>query len=135
VDEAFFAEDRENRAMARRGTGRDGIHGVRGPTEPATGGNPAGRRMGARPTAARRGRATTQHRPGRRDKEDTMRELWNNFIKDESGQGLVEYVLIIALIAVGLILVMVFFRNAIGNIFINIAQTLDDAPGNAMDPN
>jgi pilus assembly protein Flp/PilA len=74
-------------------------------------------------------------RPGRRDKEDTMRELWNNFIKDESGQGLVEYVLIIALIAVGLVLVMVFFRNAIGNIFINISETLDDAPGNAMDPN
>jgi pilus assembly protein Flp/PilA len=68
-------------------------------------------------------------------KEGNMRQLWNKFLADESGQGLVEYVLIIALVAIGLILVMVFFRNAIGNIFVNISESLDNAPGEALDPN
>jgi pilus assembly protein Flp/PilA len=67
-------------------------------------------------------------RPGFRDKEETMRELWNNFVKDESGQGLVEYVLIIALVAIGLITIMVIFRDSIGRIFRTIADTLDEAP-------
>jgi pilus assembly protein Flp/PilA len=58
-----------------------------------------------------------------------MRELWNNFVKDESGQGLVEYVLIIALVAIGLIAVMLVFRNQIGGIFDNISGTLNNAPG------
>jgi pilus assembly protein Flp/PilA len=42
-----------------------------------------------------------------------MRELWNNFVADESGQGLTEYVLIIGLIAIAAILVMGFFGDAI----------------------
>jgi pilus assembly protein Flp/PilA len=67
-------------------------------------------------------------RPGHRDKEETMRELWNNFVKDESGQGLVEYVLIIALVAIGLIAIMIVFRNSIGDIFRTISDTLNDAP-------
>jgi pilus assembly protein Flp/PilA len=58
-----------------------------------------------------------------------MRELWNNFVKDESGQGLVEYVLIIALVAIGLIAIMIVFRDSIGGIFRTISTTLDNAPG------
>jgi pilus assembly protein Flp/PilA len=58
-----------------------------------------------------------------------MRELWNNFVADESGQGLVEYVLIIALVAIGLIAIMVLFRNSIGGIFKTISGALDKAPG------
>jgi pilus assembly protein Flp/PilA len=58
-----------------------------------------------------------------------MRELWNNFVADESGQGLVEYVLIIALVAIGLIAIMVIFRNSIGGIFKTISTELDNAPG------
>jgi pilus assembly protein Flp/PilA len=58
-----------------------------------------------------------------------MRELWNNFVKDESGQGLVEYVLIIALVAIGLIAVMIVFRGAIGDIFNTITLRLRTAPG------
>jgi pilus assembly protein Flp/PilA len=58
-----------------------------------------------------------------------MRELWNNFVQDESGQGLVEYVLIIALVAIGLIAIMIVFRNSIGGIFENISGRLDGAPG------
>jgi pilus assembly protein Flp/PilA len=57
-----------------------------------------------------------------------MRELWNNFVQDESGQGLVEYVLIIALVAVGLIAVMIVFRDAIGGVFDNITGRLEDSP-------
>lgn len=57
-----------------------------------------------------------------------MKDLWNSFMADESGQGLVEYVLIIALVAIGLIAVMVIFRDSIGRIFDRIAGTLDASP-------
>lgn len=58
-----------------------------------------------------------------------MSEMWQKFWSDESGQGLVEYVLIIALVAVGLIAIMVLFRNSIGNTFKNVKEKLDAAPG------
>jgi pilus assembly protein Flp/PilA len=61
-----------------------------------------------------------------------MRELWNKFVADEAGQGLVEYVLIIALVAIGLITVMVIFRNSIGGIFRTISGELDNAPGDKL---
>ena len=57
-----------------------------------------------------------------------MSQLWENFLSDDSGQGLVEYVLIIALVAIGLIAIITVFRNAIGRIFKVIADTLDTAP-------
>ncbi len=51
--------------------------------------------------------------------------LWG----DESGQGLTEYALIIALVAVGLILVLTAFRNAIGRVFDQGITELNKAPG------
>jgi pilus assembly protein Flp/PilA len=60
-----------------------------------------------------------------------MKDLWTRFVEDESGQGLVEYVLIIALVAIGLVAIMLVFRNSIGNIFKTSANTLNSAPGNA----
>lgn len=57
-----------------------------------------------------------------------MKALLNRLWSDESGQGLVEYVLIIALVAIGLTLVLLVFRNAIGNIFDVISSTLETAP-------
>lgn len=63
-----------------------------------------------------------------------MKELWNNFVQDESGQGLVEYVLIIALVAIGLIAVMLVFRNSIGGIFDTISNELDNAPAEEYTP-
>ena len=57
-----------------------------------------------------------------------MSEMAGQFWRDESGQGLVEYVLIIALIAIGLIAIMVFFRNAIGTVFARASNTLNNAP-------
>src|SRR5687768_12705328 len=58
----------------------------------------------------------------------TMRALLNSFITDESGQGLVEYALIIALVAIGLIAILVLFRNAIGNVFNESKNRLNNAP-------
>jgi len=51
-------------------------------------------------------------------------------LADESGQGLVEYALIIALVAVGLIAILLVLRNAIGNVFNNAATQLNNAPTN-----
>jgi len=63
-----------------------------------------------------------------------MKDLWINLWNDESGQGLVEYVLIIALVAIGLILVMLAFRNSIGNVFNAIRGELDTAPASQLQP-
>ena len=46
------------------------------------------------------------------------------FFRDEEGQGLVEYALIIAVIAIAVILAMVFLRGQIENIFSNIGNNL-----------
>jgi len=46
------------------------------------------------------------------------------FIREEEGQGLVEYALIIAVIAIAVILAMVFLRGQIENIFSNIGNNL-----------
>ena len=46
------------------------------------------------------------------------------FVRDEEGQGLVEYALIIAVIAIAVIVAMVFLRGQIENIFSNIVNNL-----------
>ena len=61
-----------------------------------------------------------------------MSQLWGNFLSDDSGQGLVEYVLIIALVAIGLIAIITVFRNAIGRIFKVISDTLNSAPASGF---
>lgn len=60
-----------------------------------------------------------------------MRSLWQALWSDESGQGLVEYALIIALVAVGLIAILIVLRNSIGDVFNNAAATLNNAPTSA----
>ena len=57
-----------------------------------------------------------------------MEQLWQAFWRDDSGQGLVEYALIIALVAVGLIAILLVLRNSIGNVFNNAATQLNNAP-------
>ena len=49
-----------------------------------------------------------------------LRDWWS----DEVGQGLVEYALIIAVIAIAVIVAMVFLRGQIQNIFSNIGNNL-----------
>ena len=46
------------------------------------------------------------------------------FLRDDEGQGLVEYALIIAVIAIAVIVAMVFLRGQIQNIFSNIGNNL-----------
>lgn len=57
-----------------------------------------------------------------------MKKLWQAFWSDDSGQGLVEYALIIALVAVGLVAILLVLRNSIGNVFNNAATQLNNAP-------
>jgi pilus assembly protein Flp/PilA len=46
------------------------------------------------------------------------------FMCEDEGQGLVEYALIIAVIAIAVIVAMVFLRDQISNIFSNIGNNL-----------
>ncbi len=63
-----------------------------------------------------------------------MVTMWNRFWSDESGQGLTEYALIIALVAVALIAVLVIFRDQIGGVFDRASSALNNAPGNGYSP-
>ena len=56
-----------------------------------------------------------------------MRTLLHRFADDESGQGLVEYGLIIALVAIGLMAILVLMRTAIGNTFNGSKNELNNA--------
>ena len=55
-------------------------------------------------------------------KEDL--HMIQQFFRDEEGQGLVEYALIIAVIAIAVIVAMIFLRGQIENIFSNIGNNL-----------
>jgi pilus assembly protein Flp/PilA len=55
---------------------------------------------------------------------NTLMAMWN----DETGQGLVEYALIIALVSIGLILALTVLKNAIQTIFQKIGNTLNANP-------
>jgi len=59
-----------------------------------------------------------------------LKSLWN----DESGQGLTEYAVIIALVAVGLILILIAFRDAIARVFRATIVELDAAPATQAQP-
>ena len=54
-------------------------------------------------------------------------ELLKNFWSDESGQGLTEYAVIIALVSVALILVLIAFRDEIARVFNDIRGELSTA--------
>jgi pilus assembly protein Flp/PilA len=56
-----------------------------------------------------------------------MMSLWNYFISEESGQGMVEYGLIIALIAVALIVVLGNLGKGLDGIFTKVNNELGDA--------
>ncbi len=55
-----------------------------------------------------------------------MLELITRFIKDEEGQGLAEYALILVLIAVVVIGVLGLLGKQIGNVFKNITGKMEE---------
>jgi pilus assembly protein Flp/PilA len=63
-----------------------------------------------------------------------MQSLFTRFWSEDSGQGLTEYALVLALVSIGLIAVLVIFRDAIGGIFDRIAQVLQSAPSEGYAP-
>lgn len=56
-----------------------------------------------------------------------MKNIWKNFVSEESGQGMVEYGLIIALIAVVLIIVLSNMSTSLRGTFEEISDALEDA--------
>jgi pilus assembly protein Flp/PilA len=60
--------------------------------------------------------------PAEREKGGNWKVL--AFFRDDDGQGLVEYALIIAVIAIAVIVAMIFLRGRITNIFSNIGNNL-----------
>lgn len=63
-----------------------------------------------------------------------MRGFLKRFWQDDAGQGLTEYALILALVAIGLIAVLIVFRDAIGGLFDRIAESLRGAPADTYTP-
>ena len=57
-----------------------------------------------------------------------MQPLRKRFWSDEAGQGLVEYVIIVALVAIGLIVAVVLLRNGVGTAVNGAANQLDGHP-------
>jgi pilus assembly protein Flp/PilA len=60
-----------------------------------------------------------------------MRALLDRFVEDESGQGLIEYSLIVALVATALIAILVLFRNSVGNVLNTSKNELNEAQINS----
>lgn len=62
---------------------------------------------------------------------DFWQDIWNEALSklqhDESGQGLIEYALIGALVAVGLMVALTALRDSIGDVFTDITTELDNA--------
>ena len=56
-----------------------------------------------------------------------MMEMFKSFWTDESGQGMAEYAVLIALITLALILLINPFREAIGNVFTAVTGALNTA--------
>jgi pilus assembly protein Flp/PilA len=60
---------------------------------------------------------------GRRGRKEVPESVLT-FFRDDEGQGLVEYALIIAVIAIAVIVAMIFLRGQLQNIFSNIGNNL-----------
>ena len=59
-----------------------------------------------------------------------IREAIDSKLRRQDGQTLVEYALIIALIAVGLIIALIFLQDEIQELFSDVGNELNKSPGN-----
>ena len=57
-----------------------------------------------------------------------VQNTWIRFRDEDRGQGLVEYALIIAVVALGVILAIVFLRNQISDLFNKAGSELSTQP-------
>lgn len=55
-----------------------------------------------------------------------MMKKFMSFLKDEDGQGMVEYAIIIGCIAVAAIIILVAMKDKIANLFQKTNEALDD---------
>jgi pilus assembly protein Flp/PilA len=56
-----------------------------------------------------------------------MKQLLNNLIVEESGQDLIEYALVAALVGLGAVAAMKGLSNSIGNTFSGVGNSLTNA--------
>lgn len=56
-------------------------------------------------------------------------KLFQQFWTDESGQGLTEYAAIVALVSIGLMLVLIAFRDELGRIYAAMTDELNEQIG------
>ncbi|MGI4828340.1 MAG: Flp family type IVb pilin [Janthinobacterium lividum] len=54
----------------------------------------------------------------------TLKQVFSTLIQDESGQDLIEYALVAALIGLGAVVSMRSFAGTIGNAFTSVGNTL-----------
>lgn len=61
--------------------------------------------------------------------------MWNlikNFLNDEEGQGMTEYIILVALIAIAVIVAVVFFREQLKSLFFETGNQLNGQYQNAV---
>lgn len=55
--------------------------------------------------------------------------MWDSiktFLQDEEGQGMTEYIILVALIAIAVIVAVVFFRDKLKELFFGTSNKLDE---------
>jgi pilus assembly protein Flp/PilA len=60
-------------------------------------------------------------------KENIMKQLFKQFLQEESGQDLIEYALVAALVGLGAVAAMNGLANSIGNTFNGVGNSLTSA--------
>lgn len=56
-----------------------------------------------------------------------MLEMFKNLITEEEGQGMAEYALILGVLAIGIVVVLGLFGDAIEGVFTSITDTFNDS--------